>query len=114
MAAHQEDVIDPTTVTVIREKKDVEQYVAAEDIVKSAQKATDDGHAMGLMEGLRKYPSARFLRFPGFQKRYGVLTNGSYQIPANLQAAISNGVNAGEIVGLLLNGLLCDWLGYRW
>lgn len=137
MAAHQEDVTDPTTVTVIQEKKDVEEYVAAKDIVKGAQKATDDEHAMGLMEGLRKYPKAvfwsiwfssalimegfdhsfvsGFFAFPAFQKKYGVLTkNGSYQIPANLQAAIGNGVNAGEIVGLLLNGLLCDWFGYRW
>lgn len=136
MAAHQEDVTDPTTVTVIREK-DEEHYVVAEDIAKGAQKATDDEHAMGLREGLRKYPKAvfwsiwfssalimegfdhsfvsGFMAFPAFQRRYGVLTtNGSYQIPANLQAAVSNGVNAGEIVGLLLNGLLCDWFGYRW
>ncbi|EAW19559.1 putative MFS alpha-glucoside transporter [Aspergillus fischeri NRRL 181] len=136
MAAHQEDVTDPTTVTVIREK-DEEHYVVAEDIVKGAQKATDNEHAMGLREGLRKYPKAvcwsiwfssalimegfdhsfvsGFMAFPAFQRRYGVLTkNGSYQVPANLQAAVSNGVNAGEIVGLLLNGLLCDWFGYRW
>lgn len=31
-----------------------------------------------------------------------------------LQAGISNGVNAGEIIGLLLNGLFSDWFGYRW
>lgn len=106
MAAHQEDVTDPTTVTVIREK-DEEHYVVAEDIAKGAQKATDDEHAMGLREGLRKYPKAvfwsiwfssalimegfdhsfvsGFMAFPAFQRRYGVLTtNGSYQIPANL------------------------------
>jgi SP family general alpha glucoside:H+ symporter-like MFS transporter len=135
MAEHQEDITDRTTTTVVREK-DEEHYVSASDILKGAQRATEEEHGMSLREGIRKYPRAvfwsilfssalimegfdhafvsGFFAFPAFQKRYGELQNdGSYQVPANLQSAVSNGVNAGEIVGLLLNGILSDIVGYR-
>ncbi|RFU27222.1 hypothetical protein B7463_g9101, partial [Scytalidium lignicola] len=136
MAEHQEDVADPKSTTVIQEK-DEEQYVTSAEILKGAQKATDGEHEMSLLEGIRKSPQAvfwsiwfsaalimegfdhsfvsGFIAYPPFQKRYGVLqSNGDYQIPAEIQSGISNGVSAGEIVGLLLNGLFTDWFGYRW
>ncbi|KAJ5939082.1 Maltose permease MAL61 [Penicillium verhagenii] len=136
MAEHQEDIADRTTTTVIQDK-DEEKYAAAVDTLKGAQRATDDEHGMTLREGIRKYPNAvfwsvlfsmalimegfdhafvsGFFAFPAFQKRYGTLqSDGSYQIPATLQSGISNGVNAGEIIGLLINGLVADWIGYRW
>lgn len=136
MAEHQEDVEKSQSTTVMG-KKDEEDYVTQEDVLKGAQKATEDEHGMGLREGIRKYPKAvfwsvwfssalimegfdhsfitGFIAFPAFQRRYGVHTEGSgWQIPAELQSAIGNGVNAGEIVGLLLNGLFADWFGYRW
>ncbi|KAJ5546384.1 Maltose permease MAL61 [Penicillium frequentans] len=136
MAEHQEDVTDRATTTVVYDK-DEEKYSAAIDTLKGAQRATDDEHGMTLREGIRKYPKAvfwsilfstalimegfdhafvsGFFAFPAFQKRYGELqTDGSYQIPADLQSGISNGVNAGEIIGLLINGFVADWIGYRW
>ncbi|KAJ5279523.1 Maltose permease MAL61 [Penicillium angulare] len=136
MAEHQEDVADKTTTTVI-DNKDEEKYASAVDTLKGAQRATDDEHEMTLREGIRKYPKAvfwsvlfsmalimegfdhafvsGFFAFPAFQKRYGELqSDGSYQIPADIQSGISNGVNAGEIIGLLINGLVADWIGYRW
>lgn len=135
MATHVENVTDPSSVTVL--EKDEEHYVTALDVLKGAQQATEDEHAMTLMDGIRKYPKAvfwsiwfsaalimegfdhafvsGFMAFPAFQKRYGVLqANGEWQIPATLQSAVGNGVSAGEIIGLLLNGLLTDWFGYRW
>ncbi|CAN6674928.1 maltose permease Mal61p [Trichomonascus vanleenenianus] len=137
MAVHQEDIKDAATATIVGEKDAENQYTTAEDILKAAQKATQEEHAMGLREGIRKYPKAvfwsiwfslslimegfdhsfvsGFFAFPAFQERYGKLTpEGNYQIPANIQSAIGNGVNAGEIVGLLLNGFLADRFGYRW
>jgi SP family general alpha glucoside:H+ symporter-like MFS transporter len=67
------------------------------------------------MEGFDHSFVSGFIAFPAFQERYGTLQpNGKYQIPAELQSAIGNGVNAGEIVGLLLNGLFADWFGYRY
>ncbi|KAJ5802869.1 Maltose permease MAL61 [Penicillium pulvis] len=136
MAEHQEDVSDRATTTVVYDK-DEEKYSAAIDTLKGAQRATDDEHGMTLREGIRKYPKAvfwsilfstalimegfdhafvsGFFAFPAFQKRYGELqSDGSYQIPADLQSGISNGVNAGEIIGLLINGFVADWIGYRW
>lgn len=136
MAEHQEDVTDRTTTTVVYDK-DEEKHSAAMDTLKGAQRATDDEHGMTLREGIRKYPKAvfwsilfstalimegfdhafvsGFFAFPAFQKRYGELQiDGSYQIPADLQSGISNGVNAGEIIGLLINGFVADWIGYRW
>ncbi|KAJ5653931.1 Maltose permease MAL61 [Penicillium lividum] len=136
MAEHQEDVADRNTTTVVHDK-DEEKYSAAIDTLKGAQRATDDEHGMTLREGIRKYPKAvfwsvwfslalimegfdhafvsGFFAFPAFQKRYGELqSDGSYQIPADLQSGISNGVNAGEIIGLLINGFVADWIGYRW
>ncbi|KAJ5107133.1 Maltose permease MAL61 [Penicillium angulare] len=136
MAEHQEDVADKTTTTVI-DNKDEEKYAAAADNLKGAQRATDDEHGMTLREGIRKYPKAvfwsvwfslalimegfdhafvsGFFAFPAFQKRYGELqSDGTWQIPADIQSGISNGVNAGEIIGLLINGLVADWIGYRW
>ncbi|KAJ5527321.1 Maltose permease MAL61 [Penicillium frequentans] len=136
MAEHQEDVTDRATTTVVYDK-DEEKYSAAIDTLKGAQRATDDEHGMTLREGIRKYPKAvfwsilfstalimegfdhafvsGFFAFPAFQKRYGELqSDGSYQIPADLQSGISNGVNAGEIIGLLINGFVADWIGYRW
>lgn len=38
---------------------------------------------------------------------------GTYEIPASIQAGITNGVNAGQIIGLILNGYLADKFGYR-
>lgn len=136
MAEHQEDVTDRATTTVVYDK-DEEKSSAAIDTLKGAQRATDDEHGMTLREGIRKYPKAvfwsilfstalimegfdhafvsGFFAFPAFQKRYGELqSDGSYQIPADLQSGISNGVNAGEIIGLLINGFVADWIGYRW
>ncbi|KAK7420750.1 hypothetical protein QQX98_002554 [Neonectria punicea] len=135
MATHMEDTKDPKSVQELP-AKDEEHFMTSEDVLKGAQQATDDEHAMTLLEGLRKYPSAcawsllfssalimegfdkafitAFFAFPPFQKRYGELQDtGEYEVPASLQAGVSNGVSAGQIIGLLLNGILADWLGYR-
>ncbi|CAL3962899.1 hypothetical protein PZA11_000068 [Diplocarpon coronariae] len=118
------------------EREDVEQHVEDVDQLKGAQKATDDEHSMTLIEGLKKYPKAcgwsflfsaalimegfdkafltAFFAFDQFAERYGELTDlGSYEIPADLQAGVTNGANAGQIIGLLINGYLADRFGYR-
>ncbi|KAH8647391.1 general substrate transporter [Xylariales sp. PMI_506] len=135
MAEHQEDKMDPHSTTILS-AKDEEQYIAPEEILKGAQQATDEEHTMTLREGLRRYPKAcffsfmfsaalimegfdkafitAFFAFPAFQQRYGQQTaSGDYQVPADIQAGVTNGVNAGQIIGLFLNGLLADWFGYR-
>jgi SP family general alpha glucoside:H+ symporter-like MFS transporter len=49
-----------------------------------------------------------------FQRAFGEqLSDGSYQLTAAWQAGLSNGALVGEILGLFLNGIICDRFGYR-
>lgn len=119
--------------------KDEEQDVPSDEkaMLNGAEKAVAGEHEMSLQNAMRKYPQAifwsmcfsaalimegfdhsfisGFIAFPAFQKRYGVsIGKGKYQIPAELQSGISNGTQAGEIIGLLICGLFVDWFGSRW
>ena len=72
--------------------------------------------------------------FPQFNRKFGVkLADGTYQIPASWQAGLSNvhaflasclnpspglnsrsqGANVGEIIGLFINGVVSERLGYK-
>lgn len=136
MAQTTGDTTERKSMTEV-EMKRMEEHIENVDVLKGAQQATDGEHAMGLMEGLRKYPAAcawsalfsaalimegfdkafltAFFAFPEFQLRYGDLqSTGKYEIPASTQAGITNGVNAGQIIGLLMNGWLADRFGYRY
>jgi MFS transporter, SP family, general alpha glucoside:H+ symporter len=52
---------------------------------------------------------------PQFNKKFGVRNDstGKYAIPAPWQSALSNGARAGEVIGLLINGIASDRFGYR-
>lgn len=101
-----------------------------------AQAAALSEHHMTFLQGLRMYPKAigwsavismaivmegydtalinGFFAFDEFQRAYGVrLADGSYQITTEWQAALNNGSTAGSIVGLLMNGIITEKLGYR-
>ncbi|KAJ6118324.1 hypothetical protein N7471_013791 [Penicillium samsonianum] len=56
-----------------------------------------------------------FFTSPAFKQKYGTPSPGSgYQISSTWQFALSTAAEAGEIVGLLVNGYLADQIGYRW
>lgn len=38
----------------------------------------------------------------------------NFQVPARWQAALSNGANVGEMIGLLINGFVSERFGYRY
>ncbi|KAK4898694.1 hypothetical protein LTR27_003866 [Elasticomyces elasticus] len=102
-----------------------------------AKAATDAEHAMTLRQAIRSHPKAvlwsiffstavamegydtvlisAFYAVPTFQKKYGRLTKkpGKYEIPAPWQAGLSNGARVGEILGLLLNGYVCERFGFK-
>jgi SP family general alpha glucoside:H+ symporter-like MFS transporter len=101
-----------------------------------AKIAADQEQSMTILEAIKLYPKAiawsvvfssaiamegfdlvlisAFFAFPPFTERYGVLgESGSYQIPAPWQAALGNGARVGEILGLLLNGWLCERFGFK-
>lgn len=106
-------------------------------VLENAKKATDSEHKMTLWQGLKLYPKAiawsvlistciamegydvsllsNFYAFPQFNRKYGqLLPDGTYQVPAPWQAGLSNGVNVGEVIGLLLNGWVSERIGYRY
>jgi SP family general alpha glucoside:H+ symporter-like MFS transporter len=53
---------------------------------------------------------------PAFAKHYGSPTDDPkhpYEIPVRWQAGMSNGAAAGQIIGLLINGVVSERFGYR-
>jgi len=102
-----------------------------------AKAATEAEHAMTVRQAIKLYPNAiawsilfstavamegydlvlipAFYAFPSFQRKYGVPAKSGrgYQIPAPWQAGLSNGARVGEILGLLLNGVLCERFGFK-
>ncbi|KAK6506276.1 hypothetical protein TWF506_011194 [Arthrobotrys conoides] len=106
------------------------------DIIAEAAFATEQEGKMTLREGIRLYPHAigwsvllsmaiimegfdivlisNFFGFPQFVKKYGEqLPDGTYNISAKWQTALSNGAYVGEIIGLFINGIVSERYGYR-
>jgi SP family general alpha glucoside:H+ symporter-like MFS transporter len=106
------------------------------EVTENAQAATDFEHQMTVGQALRLYPKAiafsavlslaiimegydtallgSFYGYPVFQKRFGVrLKDGSYQVTAPWQSGLQNGAQVGEILGLMIAGVLADRFGYR-
>ncbi|EPS26913.1 hypothetical protein PDE_01853 [Penicillium oxalicum 114-2] len=106
-------------------------------LLENARNATEKEHKMTLWQGLKLYPKAvawsvtistciamegydvcllsTFYSFAQFNEKYGQqLPDGTWQVPASWQSGLSNGVNVGEIIGLLLNGFLSERIGYRY
>ncbi|KAK4119118.1 sugar transporter-like protein [Parathielavia appendiculata] len=126
--ARGDDAID--RVAVIR--PNVDESTAAE-----AAAATEAEHNTGLLKSLKLYKKAclwsiflstciimegfdnNFLAslfaYPAFQRNFGVAQpDGTYQLTAAWQTGLTNGVLAGQILGLFANGIIADRFGYRW
>ncbi|GES56834.1 MFS alpha-glucoside transporter [Aspergillus terreus] len=68
-----------------------------------------------IMEGYDLALLGSMYASPPFNKKYGVpTTDGKWGVPASWQSALSNGARVGEVFGLLINGLICERIGYRW
>ncbi len=102
-----------------------------------AKLATDAEHAMTFHQAVKLYPKAIFwsmflslaiamegfdialigslFAFPVFTKKFGVLQpdGKTYQITAPWQAGLSNGARVGEILGLFLNGIIAEKIGFK-
>ena len=106
------------------------------EVTENAQAATDFEHQMTVGQTLRLYPKAiafsavlslaiimegydtallgSLYGYPVFQERFGVrLQDGSHQVTAPWQSGLQNGAQVGEILGLMIAGLLADRYGYR-
>ncbi|KAM0756383.1 raffinose family of oligosaccharides transporter [Meredithblackwellia eburnea MCA 4105] len=107
-----------------------------EEILDDAADAQVKEQKMGMMEAFRANPKAvgwsmlfstaivmegfdltminSFYGLPAFQKRYGDRQpDGSYLISPAWQSGLSNAVQVGSIIGLLINGWACDRFGYK-
>ncbi|OJJ53695.1 hypothetical protein ASPSYDRAFT_35939 [Aspergillus sydowii CBS 593.65] len=99
--------------------------------------AAQQEQTMTLWQGLRLYPKAvawsvllsstlimegydlallgTLYASPAFNQKYGVqTTDDDWNIPASWQSGLSNGARVGEVIGLILSGLVSERLGYRW
>lgn len=106
------------------------------NLTEDAAKATQAEQTMTLMQGLRLYPKAvgwsvllscaiimegfdinliaNLLAVPAFKRRFGEqLPDGSFEVTAPWQAGLTNGAYVGEILGLMLNGIIAERYGFR-
>lgn len=104
--------------------------------VQEAAAATDAEHNMGLLKSLKLYRKAclwsiflstcivmegfdnaflaSLFAYPPFQRKFGELQpDGSYQLTAAWQTGLTDGVLAGQVLGLFANGIVADRFGYR-
>lgn len=71
------------------------------------------------MEGYDTYLLGNFFGLEAFARKYGApagIRDGvqSYEVSATWQTALSNGTAAAQIIGLFLNGIISERIGYRW
>ena len=52
--------------------------------------------------------------FPVFNQQFGIqLSSGQYQVSAAWQRVLMDGAQLGAMIGLALNGVICDRIGYQ-
>ena len=91
---------------------------------------------MDFMEGIKTYPNAvawsvvlsssiimegydtnllgSFFVFSVFNQQFGTqLPNGQYQVSAAWQTGLMDGAQLGSMIGLAINGITCERLGYK-
>ncbi|GMF68177.1 MFS alpha-glucoside transporter [Aspergillus flavus] len=68
-----------------------------------------------IMEGYDLALLSSMYASPAFNQKFGrQASDGKWTVPASWQSALSNGARVGEVIGLLINGLVSERLGYRW
>ncbi|GAA6059559.1 hypothetical protein JCM10212_000615 [Sporobolomyces blumeae] len=107
-----------------------------EDVLDGAAQASAAELKMTFFQALKAYPQASFFSIlfstaivmegydltiigsfyglPAFQRRFGeAQPDGSYLITPAWQTGISNAVQVGQILGLMVNGWACDRYGFK-
>ena len=106
------------------------------EVTQNAHNANELEHRMSVGEAFRLYPKAicfsailslaiimegydtsllgSFYAYPEFQERFGVrLADGSYQVTSQWQSGLQNGAQIGEILGLMVAGIIAERFGYK-
>ncbi|CAI6096719.1 unnamed protein product [Clonostachys chloroleuca] len=107
-----------------------------EDNIIAAKLAAEREKDMGVWQAIRAYPKAvcfsmilsmslimesydltltrNFFGLPQFRKRFGhPLDNGDYQLTPSWMSGLQNGTQVGQILGLMLAGILTERYGYK-
>lgn len=140
MSNNNHDSIDHALDSIAKPVTDKNSVMEAENIIKPnarAQNAASEEKTMSLRQALKLYPKAigwsvllsstlimegydlallgSLYASPQFNKKFGVWNDSAekYAVPASWQSALSNGARAGEVIGLLINGIASDRFGYR-
>lgn len=108
-----------------------------------AKNAAELERKMGFREGAKLYPWAMFFSFglsiavimegydtwllgsfygmPAFQRKFGDYVGkdpktgeDSYELNVTWQNALGNGTSTAQIIGLMINGIVSERIGYRW
>ncbi|KAL2865268.1 MFS maltose permease MalP [Aspergillus lucknowensis] len=67
-----------------------------------------------IMEGYDVVLIGSFFAYPQFNEKYGhLMSDGSYGLDAKWQAAMTNAMSCGQIIGVFLNGIISERFGYR-
>lgn len=67
-----------------------------------------------IMEGYDVVLIGSFFAYPQFNKKYGhIMSDGNYGLDAKWQAAMTNAMACGQIIGVFLNGIVSERFGYR-
>ena len=110
------------------------------ELSQDAKEAAERERTMGFVQGVKLYPKAMFFSFalslavimegydtnllgnfygiPSFARKYGnpgPIKDGvqTYQVSATWQTALGNSTAAAQIIGLFVNGILSERIGYR-
>jgi SP family general alpha glucoside:H+ symporter-like MFS transporter len=136
-AATQDDVETHVRTSHRSAGDDLEPNNTKAETMQNAKSATEKEHNMTLLQGIKLYPKAiawsmlistlivmegfdialinNLYGFQAFNQKFGVQQpDGTWQIPAAWQAGLSNGANVGEIIGLFINGIVSERIGYRY
>lgn len=116
---------------------DDEQVKDWRRLKEDANLATEDEHNTTFIQAVRRYPKAvawsgivslciimdgydtalmgSLFGFPAFQKKYGyeIDNSGEYTLSAPWQMALGMGSPVGNVIGILLNGVLTDRFGHK-
>ncbi|KAF1992206.1 sugar transporter-like protein [Aulographum hederae CBS 113979] len=105
-------------------------------LMADAAKGTEAEHQMTIWQSLKLYPAAvgwsvllstaivmegfdivliaNLLALPAFKLAFGELQpDGSYELTAAWQSGLTNGAYVGEVLGLLIMGVVAERIGYR-
>ena len=115
---------------------ELDNRLSLDELIEAAQLRTEIEKTMSVTKCIRKYPTAimysmvlsfclvmegydtsligSFFGLPQFQRRFGEqLPDGSYQVTSAWMSGLQNGTQVGQILGLMLAGLIAERYGYK-